>query len=66
MLCSTNDWLGIKTNAKKTAFTAGKSSDPICFNCVGLHNIKECPKQRDVECIKLNKKKFWESMKGPN
>jgi hypothetical protein len=63
-LCSTNDWLGIKTKAKETAFIAGKSSDPICFNCGGAHNIKECPKQRDVERIKINKKKFWESMKS--
>jgi hypothetical protein len=63
-LCSTNDWLGIKTKAKETAFNAVKASNPICFNCGGAHTLKECPKPKDDQRIKINCKQFWDSKKG--
>jgi hypothetical protein len=63
-LCSTKDWLGIKTKAKETAFNAAKTSTPICFHCCGEHTLKECPKPKDNQRIKINHKKFWDSKKG--
>ena len=64
-LSSTNEWTGVRTKANQSIFVApinvnnSSKKDIICFNCGGKHYINDCPKPKDENKIKANRKLFW-------
>ena len=55
---ATDDWLGLKIKAAGFQSAEGGVRILVCWNCAGNHNLDQCPKPRNQQLIKINRKKF--------
>ena len=73
-LSSGNKWTGVKTKGKSSVFAAsnqhtakggsGKGKECLCFNCGEKgHQVNDCEKLKNEQCIAAVKKKFQEAKK---
>lgn len=50
--------------ADKGTKTIYKKFDPECFNCGGKHLVQDCPKPKNEDTIKANRKKFFDKIRA--